>query len=311
MHPVIENIGERFLARPFGAKDWILRAVSNDGLLWKKDGIFHFNKAPLTAQSMAYYAAMKSNDEIWFHTSVLRRGEDRWESLLTSGRKSISAREVGFRNLYSPCWCDDLLYCVAVGESGVKEIVAISGGEGVRRCIPQNWVGLSQFDGIEDVCVLKFELQWHAWVAVSREANTFITHWVSLDGQTWREQKVALESPYRSSWYQLANNPCVVRLSDGFWRMYFRTGKRPATGNVICSAISSNLVDWQHEKGERILPGGKWDHHGVGFPFVYYEHSTKLWVMYYAGFWGHSRAGEAVRKYWDNYGLELKIKLKV
>ena len=64
--------------------------------------------------------------------------------------------------------------------------------------------------------------------------------------------------------------PSVTRLADGRWRMYFES-RGPATRpTVICSAVSSDLVDWEPEGGIRLagydglggprftpLPGGR------------------------------------------------------
>lgn len=307
MHPFLENIGERLFNKPFGARDWILRAFSNDGLHWEKDASFRFNSAPLTAQAMSYYVGMGPEFELWFHTSVLYRGEGKWQSLLRSKQCTITAKELGVQNVYSPSWCGDRLYCVFVHESGKREVTALSIREGCPRIVPLSWEGLSNCGDVEDVFVLQDNDVWHAWLSVRCKRKTAIRYCTSVDGLFWTDRGVALESPYHSHWYQLANNPCVVPLGERGWRMYYRTGLSPAVGNVIASSFSDDLVKWKEDKTISIEPGGVWDRHGVGFPFVYYDRKNTKFVMYYAGYWGNSKAGNEVRDYWLRYGEQERI----
>ena len=71
----------------------------------------------------------------------------------------------------------------------------------------------------------------------------------------------------------------------------------PAIDNVIRSAVSTDLANWKLEPGERIAPGGVWDAHGVGFPFVMSDDAG--FIMYYTGYWGQCSEGEAAARYWS------------
>ena len=46
--------------------------------------------------------------------------------------------------------------------------------------------------------------------------------------------------------------PSVTRCSDGRWRMYFEARGAADRPTVICSAVSADLLHWQHEDGVRL-----------------------------------------------------------
>ncbi len=51
--------------------------------------------------------------------------------------------------------------------------------------------------------------------------------------------------------------PTIVRCGDGCWRMYFESRGSADRPTVICSAISTDLLRWEHEPGIRLQsPGG-------------------------------------------------------
>ena len=51
--------------------------------------------------------------------------------------------------------------------------------------------------------------------------------------------------------------PTVAALDDGRWRMYFESRGPADVPTVICSAASSDMVDWELEEGIRLqAPGG-------------------------------------------------------
>lgn len=81
--------------------------------------------------------------------------------------------------------------------------------------------------------------------------------------------------------------------------MYFRIGDRPAVGNAICSAVSTDLESWQLEPGVRVAPGGRWDTHGAAFPHVERDRDGG-YVMHYTGYWGRCSEGAAAARYWES-----------
>jgi len=55
--------------------------------------------------------------------------------------------------------------------------------------------------------------------------------------------------------------PTVSRCADGRWRMYFESRGPANQPTVICSAVSSDMLEWEHEQGIRLRRAG-----GVGGP---------------------------------------------
>lgn len=302
MHPLFANILEHSFSRPFEARDWILHAISDDGREWQKDKTFRYNPLPLAGFSMSYYTTKDMYGGIWHHSSQKQYGQSRWLSYLRSVTQEINAKEIFADHLYSPCWQGDKLYAILKGTSdGVNRAVLI---KNIFEKTPES-MNLS-FDGIEnarinDIYVALFNDQYYAWTTIDEK----IYQWCSINGIFWQDGQQVMSSPYPDNWYKIANNPCVVK-AEGGWRLYFRSGKQPAIGNQVFSAFSEDLKDWVLEEGARISPGGKWDTHGVGFPFVYYDTTEKIWHMYYGGFWGDSKVGEKTKQAWQQHAEELK-----
>lgn len=106
----------------------------------------------------------------------------------------------------------------------------------------------------------------------------------SQDGIHWfRENGVRFERG-KPGMKALVNNPFVVRLECGRYRMYFRGTDNNAYHSCIFSAISNNGKDFVLEEGQRINFLGKYEKHGVGFPNVI--NNGGYWKMYYTGYWG-------------------------
>tara|TARA_B100000579_G_C22824288_1_gene852256 strand:- start:1468 stop:2199 length:732 start_codon:yes stop_codon:yes gene_type:complete len=133
---------------------------------------------------------------------------------------------------------------------------------------------------ISDFCIVEFKNFLRMYF--SKENN--IGSAISEDGIRWR-----LEKDYRfrhgaNGMRQLINNPSVVQLQDGRFRMYFRGSNKNAFRSCIYSAISNDGLDFALESGTRMNYNGKYERHGVGFPNVikFDDH----WKMFYAGYWG-------------------------
>jgi len=62
------------------------------------------------------------------------------------------------------------------------------------------------------------------------------------------------------------NMPAIVKLPDGSWRMYFQALEKGVA--VLKSAVSSDTLNWDIEKGDRISAGGEFDPDGVAHPTV-------------------------------------------
>ena len=55
--------------------------------------------------------------------------------------------------------------------------------------------------------------------------------------------------------------PTITQCADGRWRMYFEARGAADRPTVICSAVSSDMLHWEHEEGIRLQSDG-----GVGGP---------------------------------------------
>lgn len=294
---VLDSVAERVLRRPRLVRDRVLSASSRDGLNWVK-----LADPPLTHPShrrphMTYFSAFDDRARLWIRASVYDATEQAWHTELGHDGRWHDVREAGFQHLYAPSWDGAHVYGVVVNGAGERTIGCFHTGDdgGLGDAISQEWEGLDGHAVLHDVRVLRVSGRLQAWVSVgASESRVAIHHWGSVDGKTWAYGGEALRSPMESS-YSVADNPSVVGTPEGGFRMFFRTGTRPALGNVIRSARSTDLAEWSHEPGERIAPGGRWDTHGVGFPHVWVDEDRGEWRMLYAGYWGDTpRARETV-----------------
>ena len=114
-------------------------------------------------------------------------------------------------------------------------------------------------------------------------------------GRDWAYQAKAIVSQAGET---IVNNPCVVALADGRYRMYHRASRNPAYGSRIVSSVSTDLRRWSREEGVRLAPGGRWDKHGVAFPAVFRE--ADRFVLYYAGYWGDCADGDRCAAQWQS-----------
>jgi len=301
MHPIITNLLERYTQYSLEARDWILHATSEDGVTWVKDTHFFYNPLPFWGYSMSYYATKDQQGNLWYHSSIKTKKTPEWHSILRSPFQKLHARDLGYKQLFSPCFINDMLYTIAVDDEGRYHPLSFKVlNKQITRTNPLIFSD-NQYGTPSDLFVIRDQDEWYLWATMSNK----IYQWHSKNGLHWTDPHLAIESPFCPSWYEIANNPCVVKTQKG-WRLYFRSGTEPAVDNRIYSAFSNDLHSWSQEPGERIIPGGERDFHGVGFPYVYYDPITKKWHMYYAGFWGNSKAGHKTAALWKNQNSILK-----
>ena len=294
-----QSVAERCLGRPFRARDRILRATSVDGLEWTKDRSFVFPQPDFGTDRMAYFATEDPSGTLWFRSSVLDRQSATWHTELHDGNHWWDVASLGVTHLYAPVWDGWRMYGVVEDQSARRRVACFEARPGrlPDTELELSWPDLKPKGQVEDVFVLRANGHFHAWCSVVwSDISTTITQWRSSDGRTWERVLPDVESPLQTG-FMLANNPTVIALG-GSWRMYFRTGDRPALGNRIVSATSTDLSTWVHEEGVRVSPGDLWDSHGAGFPFVR-RSETHGFEMYYAGYWGACRAGERVAASWS------------
>jgi hypothetical protein len=303
---VLRSIVERATARPLLVRDRVLRARSNNSLVWHKDPSMRLTYPSHTRAHMTYFAARDTRGRLWIRASVHDAATDSWHTEIgrpgQPARAWWDARRAGLMHFYAPTWCGGLVYGVGEAPDGMRRLVCFrTGDDGIPAAqVEQNWESIGRLAVVEDVCILRVGGEFHAWVSAGASPTAVqVHHWRSQDGVDWRYDGVALTAPVVQASFELANNPSIVA-ADGGWRMYFRTGDRPALGNVIRSAFSDDLRCWRHEQGVRIAPGGRWDSHGVGFPSVWREPGGG-WVMLYAGYWGRG-TDATVERYWRALG---------
>lgn len=294
MRALVGNCLEMLLDRPFRARDHILRATSEDGLEWSKDHAFRYRYPVWHRDRMSYYVGRDGEGRLWFRSSI--RDGAVWRTELRSPGRVLRLDAVGSIGGFS--WVADRIYLARKGEGAPSAVIALDVKGAASRPVPLEWPDLDRHGVIEDVFVLPTkDGQLHAWLSLTREGRgTSIEHHCSGDGLLWRRQTFRIDGLGA-----YANNPCVIEAAAGQWRMYLRTGDRPAFGNVIRSAVSTDLDTWRLETGIRISPGGRWDTHGAAFPFV--ERTDGVgFVMYYTGYWGRCSEGEVAARYWSSLG---------
>jgi hypothetical protein len=297
----LDSLAERLLRRPRLARDRILLATSADGIAWTKA-----SDAPIVHPShrrphMTYFSAWDGARRLWVRASVFDASEDAWHTEIGHDAAWCDVRELGIRHLYAPSWDGDRVYGVVLRDGEPPRFGAFRarGGGPPAEELESEWEDASLFAVMHDLRVLRDGERLLAWAGVGEsDSDVSIHRWESTDGGLrWAHHGVAVESPLHSPSLRLADNPSVVALPDGGWRMFFRTGERPALGNTIRSARSVDLETWEHEDGDRIAPGGRWDTHGVGFPHVWIDDDGE-WHMLYAGYWGATRAAAATADHW-------------
>lgn len=301
MRGALDSLAERLLRRPRLVRDRILSATSADGLTWQKT-----NAPPVVHPShrrthMTYFSARDDAGRLWIRASVYDPAEEAWHTEIGHGRRWHDVRDLGIRHLYAPSWAGDRVYGVVVRDGEPPRPGRYRADDSGRPVEPLDsaWEGIERFPVMHDLRVVRVDGTLHAWAGVGgSDSDVSVHHWESADaGATWTHHGVAVTTPLESAPLRLADNPSVVRAPDGGWRMFFRTGDRPALGNVIRSASSTDLRSWKHEDGVRVEPGGRWDTHGVGFPHVWID-AHGQWHMLYAGYWGEAPgAAEAVERW--------------
>lgn len=300
----VHSVLEQALGRPRLVRDRVLLATSDDGLRWRKDERVHLTHPSHRRAHMTYYTALDPRGRLWLRASLHDPATDRWYTALGRRGRWIDVRRLGVQHLYAPCWDGRRLYGVAAG----PVCFATDDDDEPVAPVDQDWEGMAQFPVVNDLWLTRVEsgrLVAFASVGTS-DADMSIHRWESADGLAWAYAGHAVGSPFDSDGFRVANNPCVVAVGDGSWRMYFRSGERLVLGNSIRSARSDDLALWRHEDGDRIAPGGRWDSHGAGFPRVWRETGRGgRWRMHYAGYWGATPLAAETEERWRRVGDEL------
>lgn len=285
----------RFPVKPV---DRILSATSEDGLNFIRDENIQVDSMGNINREMLYFPDVNQLDDsryrMYFHSSTRVNG--RWKGEIHSAiinEKGLWVREgrvqVGVLDkiddqfLQTPRFVDfgraSVLYYARKLDDN-KFILEMASSHNGTNFKENTSVSIDFTLDFPDICFLAQENCLRMYYA----SKNCILSATSQDGIHWfRESGIRLKRG-KPGMKALVNNPSVVRLECGRYRMYFRGADKNAFQSCIFSAISNNGKDFEIEEGQRIDYIGKYEKHGVGFPNVIkYD---KYWKMYYTGYWG-------------------------
>lgn len=286
---IYANFVEQFFDRPVLARDRILRAFSMDGLHWQRDRSFVYSPYYFSKHSMHYFACKDARGNTWFRSSVLNGLE--WYPELKSEQAKVNFG-TKLSMLLSPCWLGDDLIAIVKCEVDGQYFPAYLRMDGCRV----DEVKRIEFDRaselfsrFEDVLLVSNGEENLVFASGTTFSNSCEIHIWQYQGchEVALYKGPAIEPRRFDQVHPISNNPTIIRLPTGEWRMYYRNGRLPAVGNVILSAVSKDLIEWTAEPGVRLSPeDSKWEKSGLGFPYVTYDERSGLYLMYYTGFWG-------------------------
>jgi hypothetical protein len=289
---------ERILKRPIFSHDRILFASSSDGLNWKDLDIPVLSCQKVRG-SMTYFAAVNIQKSSFY---ALSSGWDKkaksWRQFLFCDGIWRSCFSLGIPEIHALSVCNNVMYGIEKFSSPkFSKIRAYTLDPSIwpEKEIEQSWPEIAR--ELQDLSIIYSQDRYIAIGTINKHANqSKLLLFYSLDGKKWElRHEVYLKG---ISGEGFLSNPNLCLLDNGEFRLYFRAGTKPAVGNSIYSAVSSDLNSWDIESGKRIGPHGKWANHGVGFPCVW--KSKDLYFMAYGAYWGDNKYGERVKEHWTS-----------
>lgn len=288
---------EKFLKRPLFSHDRILFASSFDGVTWVdlKIPVLSCQKV---RGSMTYFASVNlEKDAFYALSSGWIKGLNSWKQFLFCDGEWESCSALGIPEIHSFSICNNIMYTIEKLNSPVfskLRAYSLKTSKWPEREIKQSWPEIAR--DLQDISVIYSKNLYIAMGTLNNDKNkSVILMFTSINGEVWEfSQEVFLKG---ISGENFLSNPNLCLLENDEFRLYFRSGEKPAIENSIYSAISGDLKSWKLELGKRIGPHGKWANHGVGFPCVW--RSKDQYFMAYAGYWGENRQGEDVKEHWN------------
>ncbi|MEE3235102.1 MAG: hypothetical protein VX294_13105 [Candidatus Latescibacterota bacterium] len=280
-----------------GPTDRILSASSEDGLNFTRDDSICIESHSTLRPEMLYFPSVNrlANGQyrMYFHSSRKTKGSwngEIYSALSTNGihwtRESalcINNPLVKYEHVQSPHFLNyrsqKMLYFCGRTKGGPYSPFVAYTNDG-RSFFDPISLDLNFNYAISDFCIFEFENFLRMYF--SKENN--IGSAISEKGKRWKLEEEYRLRPGARGLKKLVNNPSVVQLEDGRFRMYFRGSNKNAFNSRIFSAISDDGLQFTLEGGTRMDYSGKYELHGVGFPNVV-KFDTH-WKMYYAGYWG-------------------------
>jgi hypothetical protein len=287
---------ERILNRPVFSHDRILFASSLDGLNWSD-----LNVPALSLQkvrgSMTYFAGVDIQTNTFYALSSgwIKKSKS-WRQFLFCDGEWRSCFSLEIPEIHSFSICNNVMYTIEKFNSlTVSRIRAYSleNSKWPEEEITQFWPAVTR--DLQDLSILCSRDNYLAVGTLNKGLNqSALLLFTSVNGQTWElSHEVFLEGV---SGVKILSNPSLCSLDNDEIRLFFRSGTKPAVGNSIYSAVSSDLYSWNIEPGKRIGPHGKWANHGVGFPSVW--KNKDHYLMAYGAYWGENKYGETVKDHW-------------
>lgn len=288
---------EKFLNRPFFSHDRILFASSPDGLSWTDLDIPALSCQKIRG-SMTYFASVSlEKDSFYALSSGWIKDSKTWNQFLFCDGEWRSCFSLGVPEIHSLSICENVMYTIEKFNSPkFSRIRAYELGTSKwpEKEIDQSWPKIAR--DLQDISIIYSRNQYLAiGTLTSGESQPKLLLFKSECGRSWDfSHEIFLQGISGESFL---SNPNLFSLEDREFRLYFRSGSKPALENSIYSAVSIDLNSWNIEPGIRIGPHGKWANHGVGFPCVW--KSKDLYFMAYGAYWGENKHGDTVKKYWS------------
>jgi predicted GH43/DUF377 family glycosyl hydrolase len=306
-------------------RDRILSTVSTDGLTWQREIGVRCQVNTITGIDMVYYcSAILLPNRIWrvyYLGATARKGQ--WSSNIYSVYSKDGLKweqELGYRikhgGKYDTVHCRApsvirlaqgfRMYYVGIDHKGICRLLSAYSNDGLNwnkepgvRISPDMLTKIN-VNSFEDVAVAKLptgEFRLY-FTGISRKFMSQIYSAVSEDGMNWQiEPGVRIANHGHHG--PVVNNPSVVMLEDGTWRLYYRSGKMPTLYNDIYAAHSADGLAWE-SYGPVLThnPQHRYERHAVAFPHVV-RLSDGRWRMYYTGYWGRHLLERRTMRSWQ------------
>lgn len=287
---------ERFLKRPLFSHDRILFASSSDGLNW-----IDLDIPVLSCQkvrgSMTYFSGVNSQRDTFYALSSGWIKESKsWMQFLFCDGEWKSCRSLGIPEIHSLSIFNNVMYTIEKLNSPKSSKIRaynLEISKWPEKEINQSWPMITQ--DLQDISVIYSKNHYIAIGTLNNDiSGSTLLLFTSLNGENWKlSHEVFIKGISGES---ILSNPNLCSLDHEGFRLYFRSGTKPAVGNSIYSAVSFDLKSWNLESGKRIGPHGMWANHGVGFPCVW--KNKDFYIMAYGAYWGENRQGESVKEHW-------------
>ncbi|MFA5867844.1 MAG: hypothetical protein WC891_07800 [Actinomycetota bacterium] len=132
--------------------------------------------------------------------------------------------------------------------------------------------------GISPDVVRLPDASWRMYYAVEEG----IVSAISQDGLKWsKEEGVRINPNKKSKDQRLVDNPAIIKLKEGGYRMLYEGSDATQKNFAIFSAVSTDGSTWKKEKGVRLQDTNRFDQKIAATPDVVKPRGSS-WYMYYS-----------------------------